>query len=483
MLLTVALILVFVVLVASLFRKLNIPLILIALAIGIVFGSDVTGLIYLDDAVLVRDVANIALIFILFAGGFGTKKENLRPVFRPVILLATVGVLLTAGITAVGFHWLGGWSLGRSLLLSIVISSTDAAAVFSILRSRSLKTEAAAIAEIESAANDPMAIVGTTFVIQTLVGGGISVSASLLGLAWRMSAGVALGVLFGMLAAAGFNRIRSIELGYHYIYLIGIILLTFSLAEAAHASGMLAVFFAGVVMGNRRLPLKGGIASFTTGLSFIANVGLFILLGLLVFPRQFARIWLPGMLVFLVITFVGRPLTVFLCTWLEKYSLREKAFLSWSGVRGSVPIVLATYPAAAGLDPGHEIFNIVFFAVVLSVLVQGTTIGKAAALLKLGVKAARGPRSAMELVTIVDTDYELVEISIDRGLYAGTCRIADLSLPPGVTITMINREDAVIAPAGATVVQPGDVLSVLVEGERVEETTRRVLAGFRPREE
>lgn len=483
MLLTIALILVFIVLVASLFRKLNIPLILIALAIGIVFGSDVTGLIYLDDAVLVRDAANIALVFILFAGGFGTKRENLRPVFRPVILLATAGVLLTAAITAVGFHWLGGWPLERSLLLSIVISSTDAAAVFSILRSRTVKTQVAVIAEIESAANDPMAIVATTFMIQTLAGNGTRAYVSLLDLAWRLSAGVALGVAVGFLAAAGFKRIRSIDIGYHYIYLIGVILLAFSLAEAGRASGMLAVFFAGLVMGNRKLPLKSGIASFTAGLSFIANVGLFILLGLLVFPRQFARIWLPGMLVFLIITFVGRPLTVFLCTLFEKYSLREKVFLSWSGVRGSVPIVLATYPAAAGLDPGHDIFNIVFFAVVLSVLVQGTTVARAAALLRLGVKAARRPRSAMELVSIVDTDYELIEISIDRALYEGTCRIADLSLPPGVTVTMINREDAVIAPSGATAVQPGDVLSVLVERERVEETTRRILAGFRPREE
>ncbi len=483
MLLTIALILVFIVLVAALFRKLNIPLILIALAIGILFGSDVTGLIYFDDAVLARDMADIALVFILFAGGFGTRRENLRPVFRPVMLLATAGVLLTAGITAAGFHLLGGWSWQRSLLLSIVISSTDAAAVFSILRSSSVKTEVAAIAEIESAANDPMAIVGTTFMIQAMAAGGISAHASLLDLAWRMSAGVALGVLAGRLAAEGLNRIRRIDIGYHYIYLIGVILLTYSLAEAGRASGMLAVFFAGMVMGNRRLPLKGGIASFTTGLAFIANVGLFILLGLLVFPRQFARIWLPGMLVFLIITFVGRPLTVFLCTWFEKYSLREKAFLSWSGVRGSVPIVLATYPAAAGIDPGHEIFNIVFFAVVLSVLVQGTTVARAAALLRLGVKAARRTRSAMELVTIVDTDYELIEISIDRELYEGTCRIADLSLPPGVTVTMISREDAVIAPLGATVVRPGDVLSVLVERGRVEETTRRVLAGFRAREE
>ena len=483
MVLTTALILAFVVLVASLFRKLNMPLILIALAIGIIFGSDVTGLIYFDDAVLARDLANIALIFILFAGGFGTRKEDLKPVFRPVMLLATLGVLLTAGITAVLFHLVSGWPLLRSLLLGAVISSTDAAAIFSILRGRSLKTDVAVIAEIESAANDPMAIVSATFVIQFIIGSGLSAHSSILLFAWQLLAGVAFGILAGILGAYFFKKIRNIDVGYHYTYLIAVVLLSFSLAEACRASGMLAVFFAGFVMGNKRLPLKGGVASFTSALSFIANVGLFILLGLLVFPRSFSRVWLPGILIFLIITFVARPLTVCLCMLFEKHSLREKAFLSWSGIRGAVPIVLATYPAAAGLDPRHEIFNIVFFAVVLSVLVQGTTISWVAEALKLSAKARKRPLSAMELVTVVETNFELVEIFIDEELYKGRCRIADLALPTGTTITMVNRADTVIAPAGATILLPGDILSVLVDREQVEETTRRILESFRPRSE
>jgi len=323
-----------------------------------------------------------------------------------------------------------------------------------------------------------MAIISTTFIIQLVIGAGVSVHVSLLLFLWQLAAGVALGVLLGILGAFLFNQIRNIDVGYYYILLIGIILLSFSLAELCKASGMLAVFFSGFVLGNKKLPLKGGISSFSAALAFIANVGLFILLGLLVFPRQFSRIWLPGILIFLIITFVARPLTVWLCLLFSKYGVREKIFLSWSGIRGAVPIVLATYPAAAGLDHQHQIFDIVFFAVVLSILIQGTTISKLAQVLKMTAKSRKKPKQAMELVTVHETNYELVEIFIDEEIYRGECRIAALTLPPGTTITMISRDNVVIAPSGSTVILPGDILSVLVAREQREETARQILRFF-----
>ncbi len=478
MLLTISIILLFMVMVARLSSSLNVPLIIIALAIGIIFGSDVTGIIYFDDALLTRNIANFALIFILFAGGFGTKSHNFRPVVVPTMLLATAGVLITAGITAMVFTIITGWPLLKSMLLSAIISSTDAAAVFSILRTRSINKNISSITEIESAANDPMAIISATFILQLTLGNGLETTASVVHFAWQLTGGIIIGVISGKLGVFFFDRIRNIDIGYYYVLLIGIILFSFSFADICGASGMLSAFFAGYVLGNKKIPFKNGVSSFTETLSFFANVGLFILLGLLVFPTHFSEIWLAGIAIFLILTLAGRPVAILICTMFTGLSLREKIFLSWSGLRGAVPIVLATYPAAAGLDNGHEIFNIVFFAVTLSIIIQGTTIGKLADILKLSTKLRTRPKQTMELVTIHDTDYELVEIHIDSDIYEGESKISEMGLPAGVTITMVNRNNVIIAPRGSTAIYPGDILSVLVVREKIERITMQILACF-----
>jgi len=295
---------------------------------------------------------------------------------------------------------------------------------------------------------------------------------------WQLIGGVGFGILFGLMGTFLFGKIKELDVGYFYIMLIGWILFSYSIADLCRASGMLCVFFAGFIMGNKKFPYKSGISSFTETLSFIANVGLFILLGLLVFPKKFSGIWELGVILFFVITFISRPITVFLCTFFTKLSFKEKIFISWSGLRGAVPIVLATYPAAAGIDSEHQIFNIIFFAVVLSIIVQGTTIGKFADFLNLSVKTKRKTKQAMELVTIHDLNYELVEIYIDENIYEGECKISDLSLPVGTTITMINRDNSVIAPSGQTLILPGDILFVLTDSKKIEEVSEKILRMF-----
>ncbi|HOJ64283.1 MAG TPA: potassium/proton antiporter [Spirochaetota bacterium] len=478
MLLLVAMIIIFIVFSAVISKKLNIPLIIISLTIGIIFGSDVTGIIYFDNAQLAKELANIALIFVLFAGGFGTKYSNLKPVIKPTMILATIGVLLTASIAAVIFCFLSGWTFIKSLLLCAIISSTDAAAVFSILRSRSINKNVTSIIEIESAANDPMAIISTTFIIQFILGSQLNTFLSLALFIWQLIGGIGFGIIIGFIGTFIFNKIKDIDVGYFYLFLIGLILLSFGLTDLCKASGMLAAFFTGLIMGNKKLPYKNGIASFTEILSFIANVGLFVLLGLLVFPKNFSKIWVLGIILFLIITLIARPITILICTFLTKLSFKEKIFLSWSGIRGAVPIVLATYPAAAGIDNEHQIFNIVFFAVTLSIILQGTTIGKLADLFKLSVKSRNRAKQTMELVTIHDTNYELIEIIIDDEIYQGECKISDLSLPIGTTITMINRNNSVIAPSGQTLIIPGDILSVLVDKNKINECTNEILRMF-----
>lgn len=475
-----ALILIAVVLTTSLASRFSLPLIVIALGVGIVFGSDVTGLIWFDDVHLANQLANGALVFILFAGGFGTKRENMHLTLVPSMTLATFGVVVTGAVTGLLVWSLLGFPLILALLIGAIVSSTDAAAVFSILRSRSLQRKVAATTEIESAANDPMAIISTTLLVAVAAQGGHEGPWWTIGVnfLWQLSGGVLFGLAVGWAGVKLFQLLSHVDRGYFYVLLVGVILLSFGLADLAKASGMLSAFFTGYVLGNAKIPFRRGVETFLEALSTIANVGLFVLLGLLVFPKEFSHIWVQGVAVFLILTFVGRPLAVLLGTLIGGFGWKERVFLSWSGIRGAVPIVLATYPAAAGIEGGKEIFNIVFFAVALSVLIQGTTIGRLADWLGLSLKAKASPRQAMELVTFQDSDLELSELTVDDALQ-GRVKVADLNLPKGTTITMVNRKEQIIAPRGSTEIEPGDVLYVLLktsEREAVEEAIARAFA-------
>ncbi|TXT50862.1 MAG: cell volume regulation protein A [Spirochaetes bacterium] len=473
-----SMILIFLALSAAIFRRFNIPMIILALSIGIFFGSDVTGIVYFDNAALTQRIADLVLVFVLFAGGFSIKKNDLQPVAAPTLSLATLGVLGTALSTAFLFHLLAGWRFMDALLVSAIISSTDAAAVFSILRNTPLQRRVSAITEIESAANDPMAIISTTFLIGILAGGEVGAGRAVFQFLWSLAGGLLIGYGIGRLGSLVFRKIREVEEGYYYILIIGIALASYSLADLAGASGMLAAFFAGLVLGNAKIPHKSSIASFTGTLSFVANAGLFILLGLLVFPRSLLEIWPEGLLLFLLITFVGRPLSVFICTSVFKLKMEERAFLAWSGIRGSVPIVLATYPAAAGLDPGNRIFNMAFFAVTLSILVQGTSVGSVARFLRLTAKEKPRKTQKMELVTVHDTKYELAEVYVDPQLYEGEVYVSDIGLDQEATVTMVSRGERILAPRGNTALSPGDLVTILVEEHKIEEASRLILEKF-----
>jgi cell volume regulation protein A len=465
------------VLIIFVFRRLNIPLILLALLVGILFGSDVTGLIYFDDAILTRDIATVALLFILFAGGFGIKEEEFRPVAIPAGLLATIGVWLTAFLTAFGLVFLTKKSFLEALLLSVIISSTDAAAVFSLFGT-SLRHKVASLIKIESASNDPAAIISTLFVLQFFMGATFALHSSFLRFLWLLFGGAVIGLIIGKLAAMGLRKLTEIDIGYFSVFLLGVIFFCFGVSEVFKSSGILAVFFCGLVMGNEKLPYKHGLGSFAETLSFLANISLFILLGLLVFPKQLLGVWREGIGLFLIVSLVARPLAVFLCTSGSKFSWKEKLFISWSGIRGAVPIVLATYPLAMGLDPHHRLFNTIFFAVTLSVTIQGGTLPLLKKLLGLKMKQKRKHTSSMQLVTIHNTTYELLEIHLDETLYEGECKVADLQLPQGVTITMITRKDGVIAPSGQTIIRPGDTLFVLAEDSKKGEVLHAILSHF-----
>lgn len=458
----------------------SVPVILVALGTGIVCGSDVLKLWHFDDMVLTNQCANLALVFILFHGGFMTKRADFKAVALPASGLATWGVLLTAGATFGVLRWIFGWSMELSLLLSVIISSTDAAAIFSILRRQSLPQKLSSTVEIESAANDPMAILLTTVAVASLASGESLQMSTILLFFWKFGAGPVIGYIAGRGIIRLFNWLTPQDRGYYYVLFLGVVMLTYGLAELAQASGMLAVFTAGFVLGNGAFVHKQGVQNFSEALSTIVNIGMFVLMGLLVFPRQFADVWFEGLLLFLVLTFVGRPLAVFLGTVGMRLGFRNKVFAAWAGLRGAVPIVLATYPAAAGLAIGNEVFNLVFFAVILSIIIQGSTLGLVANWLGLSAPARPKALFNLEMITMAKSDYDMVIVDLPGPKGAPGPRLRDLRLPEGAIITLITRGDTVVLPKGETQLEGWDQITVLAHAPDEDKIRNKLVEPFSP---
>jgi len=454
-------ILLVVVLVAAMLDRWSVPVILIALGAGILFGSDVLGWWHFDDVILTNRIANTALVFILFQGGFSTRREHFRAVALPAGGLATWGVILTALATFVVLWGVLQWPLEKAMLLAVIISSTDAAATFSILRRQSLPPKLSSTVEIESAANDPMAILLTLAAIQALTAGGARWYIVALAFLWKFVAGTGIGWVLGHAATGLFNRLKPQDRGHYYILSVGVVLLVYGLAELARSSAMLAVFIAGYVMGNRPFVHKQGVSNFVSALSTVADTSMFIMMGLLVFPRQWANLWLEGVVLFLVLTFVARPAAVWLGTLGMRLGTKRKLFISWAGLRGAVPIILATYPTAAGMAVGEDVFNLVFFVVILSVAIQGSTLNLVAKRLHLSSRSRPKPLYNLELVTMAESDMDLIVVDIPGPQGKPGPQISELKLPAGSVITLITRGEEVVVPKGSTRLQGWDQVTVL----------------------
>ena len=467
-----------VVLAAVWLDRFSVPVILVALGFGLLAGSDVLGLWHFDDVDLANQVANASLVFILFHGGFVTKRSVLRAVALPAGGMATWGVVLTAVATFCVLYLGLGWAFDRSLLLAAVISSTDAAATFSILRHQSLRPRLASTIEIESAANDPMAILLTLVVVEVLTSGAALGWMILADLVWKLVAGPVVGWLLARAALAIFDRLNPQDRGYYYVLLLAVVLLTYGLAESAKTSGMLAVFTAGTVMGNRKFIYQQGIRNFSAALSVIANIGVFVMMGLLVFPSQWSSLWLDGIVLFLTLTLVARPAAVWLGTLGMGFPAKERHFMCWAGLRGAVPIVLATYPMAAGIPAGEDVFNLVFFAVILSVGIQGSTLGILARRLGLSTPSRPQPRYGLELVTMAHSDLDLIVVDLPDPKGRPGPRIRDLTLPPGAMLTLVTRGDEVVAPTGNARLLGWDQVTVLAHAEDEADVRSALLEPF-----
>jgi potassium/hydrogen antiporter len=445
--------------------RVRVPALVLFLGIGMVVGSDGTGWIDFNDYELARTVGVIALALILFEGGLGSGWGEIRPVLRPSLSLAFLGTLATAVIAGLTASWLFDFSALEGLLLGSILAATDGAAVFSVLRGSTLNRRLARTLEGEAGLNDPVAVllvIGFIDWIQHPAYGPID----MLGLfVAELGIGAAVGLLVGWLGVEAFKRAQMASSGLYPVASLTIAALAFGLADILHGSGFLAVYLAGLNLGSARIPARRTVAAFHDGLAWIAQIGMFFVLGLLVFPGELGAVALEGTVLALVLVFVARPVAVFVATAFERFSLAEKLTLGWAGLRGAVPVVLATFPVIEGTPHSQDFFNIVFFAVLFSTVLQGSTFEVIAQ--RLGVTTAQPalPRPLIETGTIRGLGAEVVEFPVREDDAIAGAAVRDLGLPRDALLNVIVRGDEAIPPRGSTRIQAGDRLHLLIRQE------------------
>ncbi|HPG58003.1 MAG TPA: potassium/proton antiporter [Candidatus Wallbacteria bacterium] len=458
----------------------NVPVLMILIGVGMLVGSDCLNLIYFDNMALTQNIANFGLIFIIFESGFYTKKSSLKESFGPSMTLATLGIIVTAVLLGLFVHWILKFDLLYSLMVGAIISSTDAAAVIMIIRQNPIQKAVSTILEVESAANDPMAILLTVLMIQILTGGSGNFLFFTSQLVWQLLGGIFIGYASSRLARRLLNGLKSDNKGHYYVLFLGVLLFSYSASSIIKTNGIIAMFFFGYWFGNIDFIFKMGISHFVDGLSSFFNMAIFLLLGLLVFPKSMMLLWKEGIIIAALLIFVVRPLTVFACTFPFKLSVKEKIFISWGGIKGVVPVVLATYPALHGLDPEHKVFNIVFFAVLLSCLLQGTTINRLARKLGLIIPQQKKSPFYIQLLTLDKTDLEMIEVHISGESKIAGRQIKDLKFPAHTLITAIIRGKEMISPNGGTVIDKEDVLFILTRKADIDAVNYLMSEGFFP---
>lgn len=448
----------------------GVPALLVFLGIGMLAGSDVSGLVYFDDAHLASAIGTIALAYILYSGGFDTRWSVVRPVLGRGMLLSTVGVVLTMGVLGLVVWWVFGLSLMGSLLLAAIVSSTDAAAVFSVLRSRgvSLKGRLRPLLELESGSNDPMAVFLTLGILDLLMNPGMSWGSLLPRFGLQMLLGAVVGLGLGKASALLLNRIRLDYDGLYPVLSFSLVPLVFGTAAVIGGNGFLAVYLAGIVVGNSDILHRRSLMRFHDGLGWLMQIGMFLTLGLLVFPSRLAEVTHIGLVVSAVLIFAARPLAVYTCMLGSGFSWRERTLVGWTGLRGAVPIVLATFPLMAGYPESEQVFNVVFFVVCLSVLLQGRSLMRVARWLGVDTPLDAKPPYPLEIDRVEGLHGETCEFEVFPSSTADGKRIMDLGLPPNVLVLLIRRGREFLVPSGQTLLQSRDTLLVLAEREAIE---------------
>lgn len=440
--------------------QVGMPLLVLFVGVGMLAGSEGLGLAF-ENYELAHAVGTVALSVILFDGGLRTRIESFKRTWKPASVLATLGVLLTTILVGLAATLILQLTLLEGMLLGAIVGSTDAAAVFAALRGKSLDDRVARTLEVESGSNDPMAVFLTVGLLEVLLGQA-SLGPELLGLLLlQMGVGALVGFAVGHGAAELINRINLDSAGLYPVLTATIGLFAFGLAATIGGSGFLAVYLAGIVLGDRPIVFRRGIMLFHDGMAWLAQIAMFIILGLLSFPSRLVDVAPQGLAIAAILVFVARPAAVWICLLPFGFSWRETVFIAWAGLKGAVPVILATYPLLLGLTGGSTIFDVVFFVVFVSAVFQGSTMLWLARKVGLLGPPAPAPPVSLEISALKHLDGDIVEYDITPSSPANDLFIRDLGMPDGAVIALIARGSSVIAPRGSTRIQLGDHVFVL----------------------
>lgn len=447
--------------------RMGVPVLVLFLLVGMMAGSEGIGGIEFENYGTAYGIGTVALCVILFDGGLRTPFHTIRSAWKPAGLLATVGVLITALITGLAAAWILKLSILEGLLLGSIVGSTDAAVVFTVLRGGgvNIRRRLAETLEVESGSNDPMAIFLTVGLIQVLTGT-VPLGYGMLGLFMnQLVFGVIGGIVVGLAGAWLLKHIQMDAAGLYPVLASSLGLLSFGSAAALGGSGFLAVYLTGIVIGNRRPVFYRGILLFHDAAAWICQILMFIALGILSFPSRLLEVAPQALVISTVLIFIARPVAVFLCASPFGFSFRELTFLSWVGLKGAVPITLATFPMLADLPGAALIFDTVFFVVLASALVQGSSLPAVAKYMKLEVPARRPPPVTLEISSLRNVEADIVDYFVDDSCRAADCMVKDLALPAGVVVALIVRGDQIIPPQGRSRIETGDHVIVVLRPE------------------
>jgi cell volume regulation protein A len=455
--------------------RFGVPILVLFLGVGMLFGHDGFGLEFTSPE-NAQFIGVLALNIILFSGGMNTKYTEIKPVIIQGILLATLGVLLTALISGLFIFWLTGhiftaisFSFLEALLLASVMSSTDSASVFAILGAKglTLKERLRPLLELESGSNDPMAYLLTITFIHLLRIGEKTAWIIASDFALQLLAGALLGYVFGRIAIRLINKIDLDNESLYPVLLLTTLFIVYSVTTLLRGNGYLAVYISGLVIGNSKFVHKKTSKKFMDGLAWLFQIVMFLTLGLLVNPSELLPIATVGLAISLFIIFIARPAAVWLClSPFRKMSARAKSYVSWVGLRGAAPILFATYPWTAGLEHAHAIFNIVFFVTLVSLLLQGTTVPAAARW--LGLAGKRKPENKLSTFDVELSDEIksiMSEIILTKDHLSRGNKIMDMPMPEKTLVVMVKRGEHYFVPTGATELEPGDVLLMISDNE------------------
>lgn len=447
--------------------RLGLPVLVLFLLVGILAGEGGIGGIAFDNPSAAHALGTLALALILFDGGLQTPASSIKSVWRPAGILATLGVLVTGAITGIAAAVILDLSWLEGFLIGAIVGSTDAAAVFSLLRNAGIyiNTRLKSILEVESASNDPMAIFLTVGLLEVLVND-MEPGLGLLTLfVMQMGVGTLVGFGVGWLAVQLINRIQLVASGLYPVLVTSCGLLSFGIAANLGGSGFLAIFLSGVVIGNSRFVFQRGTFLFNDGLAWLSQITMFVVLGLLINPHSLLEVWLEGLLIAAALVLVARPVAVAPVLALFGFNARETALVSWVGLRGSVPIILAIFPLIFGLPGAELIFNVVFFVVLISATIQGSTLPWVARKLGLTEEPPASAAATLEITALGDVDADIVEYTLGANSRAAGRRLSQMALPDNTVVAMITRGKLVIPPRGSTRLLPGDQLFIVLRPE------------------